>query len=101
MYYIIEHDVRPDSIVNTTETGRTTFASALAFYYDRMSKLVVSVDFTSAHLMLVEEDLTVLKQDHINTLYEPIVEPEPTPEVEPEVEVEVPSEEEEKEEETE
>lgn len=70
MYYIIEHDIRPDGIVNTSETGRTTFASALSFYYDRMSKLVMNTDFTSAHLMLVEENLSVVKNDDVETLYQ-------------------------------
>lgn len=70
MYYIIEHDIRPDGIVNTSETGRSTFASALSFYYDRMSKLVMNTDFTSAHLMLVEENLSVVKNDDVETLYQ-------------------------------
>lgn len=70
MYYIIEHDIRPDGVVNTSETGRSTFASALSFYYDRMSKLVMNTDFTSAHLMLVEENLSVVKNDDVETLYQ-------------------------------
>lgn len=70
MYYIIEHDIRPDGVVNTSETGRSTFASALSFYYDRMSKLVMNTDFTSAHLMLVEENLSVVKNDNVETLYQ-------------------------------
>lgn len=70
MYYIIEHDIRPDGIVNTSETGRSTFALALSFYYDRMSKLVMNTDFTSAHLMLVEENLSVVKNDNVETLYQ-------------------------------
>lgn len=69
MYYIIEHDIRPDGIVNTSETGRSTFASALSFYYDRQSKLVLNTDFVSAHLMLVEENLAIVKQDDVETQY--------------------------------
>lgn len=89
MFYIIEHDVRPDGVVNTSEVGRTTFASALSHYYERQSKLVMHEVFTSAHLMLVDKELNVLKFDHINTLYKPqpeVEEPkdEPTPETEPE-----------------
>lgn len=71
MYYIIEHDIRPDGIVNTSENGRSTFAAALSYYYDRMSKLVVDTNFTSAHLMLVEENLAVIKQDNVETQYQP------------------------------
>lgn len=92
MFYIIEHDVRPDGVVNTSEVGRTTFASALSHYYERQSKLVMSEVFTSAHLMLVDDELNVLKFDHINTLYkpQPVEEPkdEPTPEPEPPAEEE-------------
>lgn len=73
MYYIIEHDIRPDGIVNTSETARSTFASALSFYYDRASKLVVSEAFTSAHIMLVDDSINVVKADHLQTAY---VEPE-------------------------
>lgn len=69
MYYIIEHDIRPDGVVNTSETGRSTFALALSFYYDRASKLVVSEAFTSAHIMLVDESLNVIKADHLETAY--------------------------------
>lgn len=69
MYYIIEHDIRPDGIVNTSETGRSTFAFALSYYYGRMSTLVMSADFTSAHLMLVEENLAIVKQDDVETQY--------------------------------
>ena len=69
MYYIIEHDIRPDGIVNTSETGRSTFASALSYYYDRQSKLVVDTNFVSAHLMLVEENLAIGKQDDVETQY--------------------------------
>ena len=71
MYYIIEHDIRPDGIVNTSETGRSTFASALSFYYSRQSKLVMDTTFVSAHLMLVEENLAIVKQDDVETLYQP------------------------------
>ena len=71
MYYIIEHDIRPDGIVNTSETGRGNFASALSYYYDRMSKLVVDTNYKSAHLMLVEETLAVVKQDNVATFYQP------------------------------
>lgn len=69
MYYIIEHDIRPDGVVNTSETGRSTFASALSFYYDRQSKLVMDTTFVSAHLMLVEENLAIVKQDDVETQY--------------------------------
>lgn len=69
MYYIIEHDIRPDGVVNTSETGRSSFSLALSYYYDRQSKLVVDTNFKSAHLMLVEENLAIVKQDDVETQY--------------------------------
>lgn len=75
MYYVIEHNIRPDGIVNTSETGRSTFALALSHYYDRASKVVVAENFVSSHLLLVKEDLEVVKTDHLGGLYK---EPETT-----------------------
>ena len=69
MYYVIEHQIRPDGVVNTSETGRSTPALALSLYYDRASKLVVNENFTSAHIMLVDESLNVIKADHLETAY--------------------------------
>lgn len=71
MYYIIENQVRPDGVVNTTTTARTTLALALSFYYDRQSKMVVNTDFVSVHLMLTNERLDVIKKDDVQTLYQP------------------------------
>lgn len=69
MYYILEHDIRPDGVVNTTETSRSSLALALSYYYDRQSKLVVSTVFVSAHLMLVNERLNIVKKDDVETSY--------------------------------
>ena len=69
MYYIIEHDIRPDGNVNVSEVGRSTFALALSHYYDRQSKMVVNEQFASVHLMLVDEKLSLIKQDNVQTLY--------------------------------
>ena len=72
MYYIIEHGIRPNGVVNTSETARSTFSSALSFYYERMSKMVASEDFVSAHFMLVEENLSIIKKDDVETAYKGI-----------------------------
>lgn len=71
MYYIFENQIRPDGVVNTTTTARSSFASALSHYYDRQSKLVMNEEFVSAHLMLTEANLAVIKQDDVETLYRP------------------------------
>lgn len=69
MYYILEHDIRPDGVTNTTETSRSSLALALSYYYDRQSKLVVSTEFVSAHLMLLSEKLDIIKKDNVETSY--------------------------------
>lgn len=69
MYYVIEHQIRPDGVVNVSETGRTTFTAALSFYHERASKLVASELFTSGHIMLVDEKLNTIKFDHLETAY--------------------------------
>lgn len=74
MYYIIEHDILPNGQVNVSEVGRSTFALALSHYYDRQSKMVVNTQFTSVHLMLVDEKLHVLKTDDVETQYQPVEE---------------------------
>lgn len=77
MYFVIEHNVRPDGIVNVSETSRSTFALALSFFFDRASKDAVNEAFVSSHLLLVDETLNVVRAEHIDGLYE-TPEPEET-----------------------
>lgn len=70
MVYVIEFDKRPDGIVNTSITARSTFASGLSLYYDRYSKLCLNVDFVSASIMMVDEDLNVKEQATVQTQYQ-------------------------------
>lgn len=74
MYYIIEHDINEETIT-TTETGRSSFASALSFYHERFSKMVVTELFEKVALMLVDSELNVIKHDIIvpNSDFEPEV----------------------------
>lgn len=69
MYYIIEHQVRPDGVVNVSETGKSSIATALSYYYERCSKMVVTDLYTSVHVMLVDEKLNVVKKDDLTTAY--------------------------------
>lgn len=85
MFYIIEHDIRPDGTVNTSEVGRSTEAMARSFYYERYSKMIVTDQFKSVALMLVDENLTIYEHNVIATQYvepEPVIEePEPIEDV--------------------
>ena len=69
MYYIIENQTRPDGIVNTQTTSRSTFATALSFYHERFSKMCLSTDFTSVGLLLCDADLNVVQHDVVETQY--------------------------------
>jgi len=73
-YYVIEHQKRPDGEVNVSEVSRTTFAGGLSYYHERYSKMCVNEQFVSVSLMLVDENLTVIEQATIETLYKPTTE---------------------------
>lgn len=68
-YFIIENQIRPDGEVNTSEVARSTFSSALSYYYERCSKMVATNLYTSVHIMLVDERLAVIKRDDLQTAY--------------------------------
>lgn len=75
MFYILEHQVRPDGVVNTlAEVARTTFAMAYSYFYDRCSKMSANEQFKSVHIMLVDDKLAVIDHKVIVTSY---VEPAP------------------------
>ena len=69
-YFVIEHDKRPDGVVNVSETARSTFAGAVSLYHDRYSKMVLNTQFTGVSIMLVDEDLSVIEQATIETQYQ-------------------------------
>lgn len=69
MYYIIENQTRPDGVVNTNTTAKATFASALSYYHERYSKMVMTELYTSVSIMLADKDLDVVQHDTIETLY--------------------------------
>lgn len=71
MFYVIEHDKRPDGVVNVSETARSTFAGALSLYHERYSKMVVSEQFPCVALALVDEELNVIEHATIETQYSP------------------------------
>ena len=69
-YFIIEHQTRPDGEINVSETARSTFAGGLSLYHERYSKMVVNTDFVSVSIMLVDENLSVIQHDTIQTQYQ-------------------------------
>lgn len=75
MFYILEHQVRPDGVVNIlAEVARTTFTMAYSYFYDRCGKMSANEQFKSVHIMLVDDKLAVIDHKDIVTSY---VEPAP------------------------
>lgn len=74
MYYIIEHQIKPNGEVNVSETARSSFSSALSYYYERCSKMSVTELFKSVYIMLVDEQLNAIKKDNLTTEYKEDVE---------------------------
>lgn len=69
-YYIIENQHRPDGQINNTVTTRQTFASALSYYHERISKMVMTDLYTQVAVMLVDENLNVINHEVVETLYQ-------------------------------
>lgn len=69
MYFIVENQTRPDGVVNTSTTAKQTFASALSYYHERYSKMVMTELYPSVSLLLADANLEVIQHDIIETLY--------------------------------
>ena len=67
--FLTELDKRPDGIINSTVTARSSFATGLALYYDRASKAVTSTQFTGVALTLTDEDGNIIENMHFDTQY--------------------------------
>lgn len=69
MYYVTEFQTRPDGVINSSLTGRSTFGLGLSLYYDRASKAAASTDFLSVALTLQDQDGNIVKNEQIPTSY--------------------------------
>ena len=69
-YFITELQTRPDGIVNSTITTRSSLATGLAYYYQRASVAVTNKDFTSVALTLQDQDGEIIENKRFDTLYE-------------------------------
>ena len=68
-YFVTELDARPDDIINSTITARSSLALGLSLYYDRASKAVTSEQFTGVALTLQDQDGNIILNEHFDTLY--------------------------------
>ncbi len=73
--FLTELQTRPDGIVNSSVTARSSVAAGLSLYFDRASKAVLSVQFTKVALTLEDQDGNILENRAFDTLYNPDTEP--------------------------
>lgn len=68
--FLTELDKRPDGIINSSVTARSSLAMGLALYYDMASKAVTSTQFTGVALTLMDENGGIIENRYFETLYE-------------------------------
>lgn len=68
-YFIIELQSRPDGIVNSTITARSSLATGLALWYNRASQAVATTDFTNVSLTLMDQYGSIVMNELFETQY--------------------------------
>ncbi len=68
-YFVTELQTRPDGIVNSTITTRSSFALGLNLYLTRAAAAVVTTDFLSVALTLQSQDGEIVKNERFDTQY--------------------------------
>lgn len=69
-YFVTELQTRPDGIVNSTITTRSSLALGLSLYYQRAAAAVTSEQFTGVALTLQDQDGTIILNEHFDTIYQ-------------------------------
>lgn len=70
-YFVTELQSRPDGIINSTITARSSLANGLSLYYTRAAAAVTSQQFTGVALTLQDENGIILLNEHFDTIYQP------------------------------
>lgn len=68
-YFIVELQSRPDGLVNSTITSRSSLATGLAYWYERASQAVVTTNFTNVSLTLMDQYGSIVKNELFETQY--------------------------------
>ena len=68
--FLTELQKRPDGIINSSVTARSSLAMGLALYYDRASKAVTSTQFMGVALTLTDENGGIIENRYFETMYE-------------------------------
>ena len=69
-YFVTELQARPDGIINSTITTRSSLATGLSLYYSRAAAAVTSEQFTGVALTLQDQDGNILLNEHFDTIYQ-------------------------------
>ena len=69
-YFITELQARPDGIINSTITTRSSLATGLSLYYSRAAAAVTSEQFTGVALTLQDQNGNILLNEHFDTIYQ-------------------------------
>ena len=69
-YFVTELQTRPDGIVNSTITTRSSIALGLSLYYQRAAAAVTSEQFTGVALTLQDQDGNIILNEHFDTIYQ-------------------------------
>ena len=70
-YFVTELQARPDGIINSSITARSSLATGLSLYYSRAAAAVTSEQFTGVALTLQDQDGNILLNEHFDTIYQP------------------------------
>ena len=68
-YFVTELQKRPDGIINSTITTRSSLALGLALYYQRAAVAVTTTDYLGVALTLQDEDGSIVLNERFNTQY--------------------------------
>ena len=68
-YFVTELQARPDGIINSTITARSSLALGLALFYQRAAVAVTSEQFTGVALTLQDQNGNIILNEHFDTLY--------------------------------
>ena len=68
-YFVTELQARPDGIINSSITTRSSLATGLSLYYTRAAAAVTSTQFTGVALTLQDEQGTIILNEHFETEY--------------------------------
>lgn len=69
-YFITELQTRPDGIINSTITTRSSLAMGLAYYYQRAAVAVATTNYTAVALTLQDQYGQINKNECFDTCYE-------------------------------